>query len=209
MIRHSRAMLIAGLAVGLLATGPVLADNFLKKAGQGLKSAGEKAGHAIEKGVEKTGDALKKAGEEIGEAAGRVGDKDKAGETGTAETGAAATGPDARLEAFVEDWSKALIAGDFEDWTGYWADDGVLIVPDEPTVTGRAAILAYIKAHYASAKSFTFSDWRFETIGDLAAVTNKVGWGNDRFKQVIVLRETDGAWAVNAVVLDPIPEAPS
>ena len=66
-----------------------------------------------------------------------------------------------------------------------------------------------MKDHYASADSFAFSDWRFEAIGDLAAVTNKVVWGGERFKQVIVLRTADGAWSVEAVVLDPIPETPS
>ncbi len=82
----------------------------------------------------------------------------------------------------------------------------MLIVPDEPTVTGRAAILAYIKTHYAAADSFTFSDWRFDTMGDLAVVTNQVVWGSDRFKQVIILREMEGGWLVEAVVLDPIQE---
>jgi ketosteroid isomerase-like protein len=211
MISHSHVVFAAVLAVGLSAAWPALSGDPLQKAGQELRSAGDKAGHAIEQGVEKAGTAIKKAGQDVGRAVDRVTGKDRVAETGMdSETvGAGASGADPALKAFVEDWSKALVAKDFESWTGYWADDAVLIVPGEPTVAGRADILAFIKTRYASADSFTFSDWRFETIGDLAAVTNKVVWGNERFKQVIVLRETDGAWAVEAVVLDPISEAPS
>lgn len=193
---QSRAVFAVVLAIGLPAAWPVLSEEPLQKAGQELRSVGEKAGHAIKEGVEKAGTAIKKEGEDVGRTADRIKVDHK-----TVEAGAAGT--DAALEAFVENWSKALIARDFESWTGYWADDAVMILPGEPTVTGRAEILAYIKTHYASADTFTFSDWRFETIGDLAAVTNKVVWGKDRFKQVIVLRKTDGAWAVEAVVLDP------
>ncbi len=202
MIRHRHVVFAAVLAIVLPAGWPALSEDPLQKAEQELRSAGDKAGHAIEKGVEKAGTAIKKAGQDVGRTVDRVTGKDKVAETG-------ASGVDAALEAFVEDWSKALVAKDFKSWTGYWADDAVLIVPGAPTVTGRSDILAFIKTRYASADSFTFSDWRFETIGDLAAVTNKVVWGNDRFKQVIVLRETDGAWAVEAVVLDPISETPS
>ena len=105
MIRHRHVVFAAVLAIVLPAGWPALSEDPLQKAGQELRSAGDKAGHAIEKGVEKAGTAIKKAGQDVGRTVDRVTGKDKVAETG-------ASGVDAALEAFVEYWSKALVAKD-------------------------------------------------------------------------------------------------
>jgi len=109
---------------------------------------------------------------------------------------------DKAVEAVIDDWTGTLIAKDYDTWIGYWTDDGMLMPPGHPPVVGHAALLAYAKDDFAGAGTFSFSDWSIEAGGQLAVVTNDIEWGGEDYKQVIVLRNEDGAWKVHIVMFN-------
>lgn len=41
-------------------------------------------------------------------------------------------------------WAQAVAAGDVEVILSYWADDAVVLAPDQPAVAGKAALRAFV-----------------------------------------------------------------
>ncbi|WP_421723261.1 YybH family protein [Bauldia sp.] len=115
---------------------------------------------------------------------------------------APAVADDSTVEAVIDQWTQNLVVKDYDSWVGYWTADGLLLPPDHPPVTGHDAILAYAKDDFASAGDFSFSDWTIEAGGRLAVVTNDIKWGDQPYKQVIVLRHADDAWKVHIVMFN-------
>src|SRR4030042_2405983 len=53
-------------------------------------------------------------------------------------------GQRAALMQTSRDWSKAAGSGDLDRIVAYWADDAIVLPPDQPAVVGKAAIREYV-----------------------------------------------------------------
>ena len=78
------------------------------------------------------------------------------------------------IKRMMDDWTTALAKKDWDKWQGYWAEDGVLMPPDNERIVGRADLVAFASGKFGPVKSFAFSDWTFDGLGDLAVVTNTI-----------------------------------
>lgn len=105
------------------------------------------------------------------------------------------------IEDVINEWTERLVARDFDAWINYWTADAMLLPPDAPPAVGKDAILALGKG-FPHASSFSFSDWSVEAAANLAVVTNTIKWGDQDYKQVIVLRNEGGAWKVRIVMFN-------
>lgn len=47
------------------------------------------------------------------------------------------------------EWAQAAASGDLERIVSYWADDAIVLPPDQPAVVGKAAIRDYVRAGQA------------------------------------------------------------
>lgn len=50
----------------------------------------------------------------------------------------------AALMQTSRDWAQAAANGDLDRVVGYWADDAMVLPPDQPAVVGKAAIREYV-----------------------------------------------------------------
>lgn len=106
----------------------------------------------------------------------------------------------------IETFTQCLIDKDFDRWLGYWAEDGVLMPPDQPNVVGRENIGTFVRSNFGDVQSMTLSNWAVEVAGDLAAAASDVVWhngsgGGGASKQVIILRRgVDGRWVRKRVI---------
>ena len=50
----------------------------------------------------------------------------------------------AALMQTSRDWAKAVAGGDVDVILSYWADDAVVMAPDQPAVDGKAALRAFV-----------------------------------------------------------------
>jgi len=104
--------------------------------------------------------------------------------------------------------AQRLQDGDFQAWAALFAEDAVLMPPNNPPVRGRAAIQAYGEKMPDMA-SVDFSDIQVEGRDDLAVATSAVSMTlasegepgvEDTAKQVVVFaKQADGTWKATAV----------
>ena len=52
---------------------------------------------------------------------------------------------EAALMATSRAWAQAAASGDLERVVGFWADDAIVLAPDQPAVVGKAAIREFVK----------------------------------------------------------------
>lgn len=55
----------------------------------------------------------------------------------------------AALMRVSREWAQAAASGDLERIVSYWADDAIVLPPDQPAVVGKAAIRDYVRAGQA------------------------------------------------------------
>jgi len=55
----------------------------------------------------------------------------------------------AALMQVSRDWAQAAATGDAERIASYWADDAVVMPPDQAAIVGKAAILEFVRASLA------------------------------------------------------------
>jgi uncharacterized protein (TIGR02246 family) len=71
------------------------------------------------------------------------------------------------IQAAVNNFTKAVTAGDFTAAASYYAEDGMMLPPNAPVVEGRAAI-ARLLAGYPRITAFSQNIVELEANGDLA-----------------------------------------
>ena len=112
---------------------------------------------------------------------------------------------------------ERFLAGDFAGWASLYAEDGMLMPPNGPTVVGRANLQAFAET-WPRVTHLSFSDIGVQVEGDLA-----VGWCafqmgtvgddgievNDTGKQLVAFaRQDDGSWkATRAIFNSDLPLA--
>ncbi len=122
------------------------------------------------------------------------------------------TDQDAAAIRTVFDTSARLLeAGDFPAWSELWAEDAVMMPPNNPSAKGRAAILAFGEA-YPEIRAISFTDVRIEGTGDLAVGTSAfsmtivpqgAGEIQDTGKQLVVFRkQSDGKWLASTCMFN-------
>ena len=102
-------------------------------------------------------------------------------------------------------------AGDFAGWASLYAEDGILMPPNDATVVGRANLQAFAES-FPKVTHLSFSDIGVQVQGDLA-----VGWSafqlgvvgddgaevNDTGKQLVAFeRQDDGSWKVTRAMFN-------
>ena len=113
---------------------------------------------------------------------------------------------EAAIVRSIETFMRLLLQGNFDQWSDYWAENGVLMPPGHPRVIGRADIEAYVRANFGGAESMTLSNWDIDVEGDLAVVTTDARWQNAKgqegsLKQLMALRRaSDGRWIRTRVI---------
>lgn len=116
------------------------------------------------------------------------------------------------IKRMMDEWTTALVKKDWDTWQAYWAEDGVLMPPDHERIVGRADLVAFASGSFGPVKSFAFSDWTVDGIGDLAVVTNtisiefedadaaEIAASNDQM--LFLRRHADGNWRVHKVIFN-------
>jgi uncharacterized protein (TIGR02246 family) len=115
-------------------------------------------------------------------------------------------------------WVKDIATRDVEKWVSYYAEDGTILLPNAPPVTGRDNIRAALKARVTDPNfSLTFRPAKIEGSGHLAYVQGAYASTRtdprtmeavqDQGKYVTVYRkEADGSWkAVQDMVSSDLP----
>ncbi len=121
------------------------------------------------------------------------------------------------IEALFATAGERFAAGDFAGWASLYAEDGMIMPPNGPTVVGRANVQAFGES-FPTVTHLSFSDIGVQVEGDLA-----VGWSafemgfvgddgievNDTGKQLVALaRQEDGSWkATRAIFNSDLPLA--
>lgn len=66
--------------------------------------------------------------------------------SGTASSTSAGSGDEAAaLMQASRDWAKAAASGDVERIVSYWADDAIVLEPEQPALVGKAAIRGIVE----------------------------------------------------------------
>lgn len=115
-------------------------------------------------------------------------------------------------------WVKDIARRDLEKWVSYYAEDGAILLPNSPAVTGRDNIRASLKGKLQDPNfSLTFRPGKIEVSGNLAYVQGAYASTRtdpktmeavqDQGKYVTVYRrEPDGSWkAVQDMVSSDLP----
>jgi uncharacterized protein (TIGR02246 family) len=115
-------------------------------------------------------------------------------------------------------WVKDIASRDVDKWVSYYAEDGTILLPNSPPVTGRDNIRASLKGRLADPNfSLTFRPGKIEASGNLAYVQGAYASTRtdpqtmeaiqDQGKYVTVYRkEADGRWkAVQDMVSSDLP----
>ena len=114
------------------------------------------------------------------------------------------------IKTTMNDWTTALVNQDWSQWQNHWDEDGVLMPPDHERVVGRAELVDFASAALGSVKSFEFSNWTFDGLGDLAVVTNTIRIEIDDQdsplasddQMVLLRRHEDGNWRIHKVIFN-------
>jgi len=115
-------------------------------------------------------------------------------------------------------WVKDIATRDVEKWVSYYAEDGTILLPNAPPVTGRDNIRASLKSRVSDPNfSLTFRPSKIEGSGNIAYVQGAYAATrtdprtmeavSDQGKYVTVYRkEADGRWkAVQDMVSSDLP----
>jgi uncharacterized protein (TIGR02246 family) len=108
------------------------------------------------------------------------------------------------IHASVDNFTKAVLAGDFNTAASYYTEDGMLMPPNGPVVEGRPAISSFL-AGYPRITAFSQNIVELEANGDLAyarlayaVTTMPLGAKaplNDSGKLIIIMRkQPNGTW---------------
>src|SRR5687768_15799419 len=71
------------------------------------------------------------------------------------------------IHAAVENFTKAVLAGDFNTAASYYTEDGMMMPPNGPVVEGRPAISSFL-AGFPKITAFSNNIVELEAKGDLA-----------------------------------------
>jgi ketosteroid isomerase-like protein len=102
--------------------------------------------------------------------------------------------------------TEALVAGDWNVWSEFWAKDAVLMPPSHPSITGIEKLRKFVQADLSNLKDFKQSDWTFEGQGNLAVVTTGMEWTfkegkSKKGKQIVIMvKDAEGAWRAQKVI---------
>jgi uncharacterized protein (TIGR02246 family) len=113
------------------------------------------------------------------------------------------------IDSCRKKYVSAWLAADAEQITNVYADDAIVLYPNQPAIRGRAAILSYFKNFFQEFRQDNFellSD-EVEIIGSIAYDRGKYKWkgtlvkgGNtidDHGKYLVILQQqADGSWKV-------------
>ena len=115
------------------------------------------------------------------------------------------------IRAVFDEAARLLQAGDFESWSQLWAEDAVLMPPNNPSVKGRPAILAYGQG-YPKILEISFTDVEIAGKEDMAVATSAIsmrlapegaGEVQDTGKQLVVLHKgAGGTWLVQSLMFN-------
>ena len=116
------------------------------------------------------------------------------------------------IQLMVDNFSKALVAGDFATATSYYTEDGMVLPPNAPIIQGRAAIQSLLVG-FPKIVAFKQNITELEANGDLAyarltynLTTTPPGAKspiNDTGKGIIILRkQTNGTWLTSRSVFN-------
>ena len=115
------------------------------------------------------------------------------------------------IQGLFQRSAESFGSGDFAGWASLYAEDGVLMPPNRPTVTGRSDVQAFGES-FPPVSHLGFSGVEVDGEGDVA-----VGWSayelslkgddgaevNDTGKQLAVLkRQADGSWLVSRAMFN-------
>ena len=116
-----------------------------------------------------------------------------------------------------EAWSKAALARDLDQTVSFYADDAIILPPNEPAVTGKDNIRNLWKGFLDSLQSISWNTTQVEAAksGDMAVTTGtyemtmKDGT-KDHGKYCEVWKKKDGKWKVGTDMFSSdLPAAPA
>ncbi len=114
-----------------------------------------------------------------------------------------------QIKSTIQQWATALADKDYEQWEGLWAQDGVLVMPGQGRVVGRANVAEAARSHFRLVSSFTFTDWAVVGRDDLAVTLSTITLDaeirNVTASLIIVLRKGGEQWLVQAVMFEKAP----
>ena len=115
----------------------------------------------------------------------------------------------ADVDAIYAQFAGSLRAGDPDAWTALWAEDGIQMPPDAPSVDGRAAIREaigrvldqfYFEMEIDTEEAHAVGDWGFASGTYTATLTAKDGGSvipvDGKFVTVFA-HEPDGSWKIH------------
>ncbi|MFL5638555.1 MAG: YybH family protein [Gemmatimonadaceae bacterium] len=116
------------------------------------------------------------------------------------------------IRLMVDNFTKAVAAGDFATAASYYAEDGMILPPNAPTIEGRAAVQSFLTS-FPKITGFTQRVVELETNGDLgyARLTYQLSTTppgakaplNDTGKAIIILRkQINGTWLTTRAILN-------
>ena len=113
------------------------------------------------------------------------------------------------IKETVNAFTRCLVSQDFARWVTHWAEDGVLMPPGRPRVSGHKSLVEFIQKHYPDVQSFELSDWKVMGEGDWSAVSNNIRWtaGPSKqataAKQIMVLnKDSAQKWRFKAIIFN-------
>ena len=115
------------------------------------------------------------------------------------------------VEAAYQNWIKAAVTGDADEYAEFFCEEGVLMPPNAPPMHGRKAIREWAAQFFSSYK-LNVSTYSMEQqiIFDAVAVSRYVASGTylpvsggagipfDQKYIDILVKEVDGVWRMNA-----------
>jgi uncharacterized protein (TIGR02246 family) len=128
---------------------------------------------------------------------------------------------EAAIQAFYREWSAATARDGADGYVASWADDGVLLPPDEPAAAGKAAIRAWYErsaapflvqpTEFRVEALHVVGDWAIQRFSIAGTRTPRAGGASQSFsaKYLDVLRRgEDGAWRFVYRVWNASPASP-
>ena len=126
----------------------------------------------------------------------------------------------AAIRAVTQSYTEAMLANDYAALAAHWAEDAVLMAPNEPLIQGRAAIQASYESVPVTVTEYSNMPVEVDGRGDLAytrgvIVVAAVVEGipepvRDTIKYLSILhKQPDGSWLLSKVCWNsdlPLPE---
>jgi uncharacterized protein (TIGR02246 family) len=126
----------------------------------------------------------------------------------------------AAIRAVPQSYTEAMLANDYAAVAALWAEDAVLMAPNEPLIEGRAAIQASYEAMPVTVTEYSNTMVEIEGRGDLAYARGVIAAAgtvegmpepvSDTIKYLAILRkQPDASWLLSRVCWNsdlPLPE---